>query len=202
MARYLLGDDTYYAQKGQKGGSVGSEETTVPRNRILQLEVAANCSVTHVRAAKVELEAPFDIEGSIGQRQEWVNQQIATWIYLSNHFVRLLESTPTFVSNLVFLLNVLRQVVILMVRWFKMANTWLTFKVILDLTARERSKVDSTIVQGHGGSFSLLMKTHVLVLQDVFLTFVILQFLIAFGSLPKLTKPLHILSIVVFATLQ
>jgi len=122
------------------------------------LEVAASCSVTLSRAAKVELEAPFDIEGSIGQRQEWVNQQIATWIYLSDHFVRLLKSTPTFISKLNFLRNVLRQLVILTVRWFKIANAWLILKVILDLAAREKSSVDSTIVQGHAGSFSRLMK--------------------------------------------
>jgi uncharacterized membrane protein YcgQ (UPF0703/DUF1980 family) len=121
------------------------------------LEVAASCSVTLARAAKVELEAPFDIEGSIAQRQEWVNQQIATWIYFSHHFVRLLKSIPTFVGKLIFLLNILRQVVLLTVRWFKIANAWLILNVILDLTAREKSTVDSTIVQGHAGSFSLLM---------------------------------------------
>jgi chitin synthase len=157
MARYLLGDNTY-AQKRQKGEAVSSEETTAAGNRILQLEVAASCSVTLVRGAKVELEAPFDIEGSIAQRQEWVNQQIATWIYLSHHFVRLLNSTPTFINKLIFLLNVLRQLVVLTVRWFKVANAWLIVNVILDLTSREKSSVDSTIVQGHAGSFSLLMK--------------------------------------------
>lgn len=199
MGRYFLGDDSYVRKDRTDGIFV---DRSVAGNRILQLEVAASCSVTYATAAKVEVYAPFDIEESIAERQEWVNQQVATWMYLSRHFVRLLKSAPTVFGKLVFLLNVLRQVVVLISRWFKMANAWLIFKVILDLTTREQLSVDSTIVQGHAGSSSVFDDTYVLVMRDVFVTFVILQFLLAFGSLPKLTKPLHILSIIVFGTLQ
>ena len=72
------------------------------------------------------------------------------------------------------------------------------------------SRLDGTRKVGRGphycprtcGFVFTFDETHVLVLKDVFLTFVILQFLIALGSLPKLIKPAHILSMVVFATLQ
>ena len=154
MAHYFLGDDTY--EKIEKLADI-LEERKISGYNVLQLEVAARCSITHVASAIVEVHAPFDVEKSIAQRQKSVSQEVATWLYLSSHFSRLLNLRPTLIGNLDFLLNVLYQVIVLIIRWFKMANTWLIFKVILDLTEQEKSGIDPTIIQGHAGSPSLLL---------------------------------------------
>ena len=102
---------------------------------------------------------------------------------------------------LFFHLQALYNIFVLIFTWFNLANAYLTFSVVIDLLASER-QIFGAATDDINISMFFNLALLIIVVNYIYVAFVVLQFILALGNRPKSSKWLYITSFVVFAIIQ
>ena len=142
---YFHGDPTLTRRLGPKGFdgmNIFEKNMFLAEDRILCFElvskVGANWKLAYIQAAKAETDVPEQIHELISQRRRWFNGTFAAGVYSLIHFYRILKSGHNVIRKIFFLIQAVYNLFVLIFNWFNLANAWLTFDVIVDVTAAQK----------------------------------------------------------------
>lgn len=200
LEQYFHGDHSLadrLGPKGINGMTIFQKNMFLAEDRILCFELAAKekerWTLTYVKPSKAETDVPESAAELISQRRRWLNGSFAASIYSLYHFFRLYKSGHGIIRMFFLHIQALYNVASLIFSWFALANLWLTFSIIIDLT------VDDGIVL-----FGTATITHWVneVLKWIYLAFLVLQFVLALGNRPKGEKLTYAITLWVYAILS
>ena len=212
LEQYFHGDHTLakvLGKKGIEGMGIFKKNMFLAEDRILCFELVAKAGskwhLTYVKASKGETDVPEGAPEFIGQRRRWLNGSFAASIYALMHFGRLFKSGHSPIRKFFFVIQMLYNVVALTMSWFMLASFWLTTSVLMDLVGGTVADItspnpdDTPKFWPFGRHYSPHVNT---VVKEVYIAFVILQFILALGNRPKGSRGTYTLSFAVFATIQ
>jgi chitin synthase len=212
LEQYFHGDHTLakiLGKKGIEGMGIFKKNMFLAEDRILCFELVAKAGskwhLTYVKAAKGETDVPEDAPEFISQRRRWLNGSFAASIYAMMHFGRFFKSGHNPIRKFFFCIQAAYNLFMLVLSWFMLGSFWLTTSVIMDIVGGTADDIDAPADQSKnlGWPFGLKYSPHInTVLKDIYLGFVILQFILALGNRPKGSRITYIVSFVVFALIQ
>ena len=195
LEQYFHGDHTLakvLGKKGIEGMGIFKKNMFLAEDRILCFELVAKAGskwhLTYVKASKGETDVPEGAPEFISQRRRWLNGSFAASVYALMHFGRLFKSGHNPLRKFFFVLQMLYNMSTLILSWFMLASFWLTTSVIMDLVGGKVSDIDlpDEQVKNKGFPFGHHYSPHVnSVIKDIYISFVILQFILALGNRPK-----------------
>jgi chitin synthase len=203
LEQYFHGDHTLakiLGKKGIEGMNIFKKNMFLAEDRILCFELVAKAGskwhLTYIKASKGETDVPEGAAEFIGQRRRWLNGSFAAGIYSLLHFGRMYKSGHNIIRMFFFHIQLLYNTFQTILAWFALASFWLTTAVIMDLVG--------TPTQGKrawpfGNTVTPVFNT---VLQYLYLAFLGLQFVLAFGNRPKGSKWSYLISFFVFGLIQ
>jgi chitin synthase len=169
-------------------------------DRILCFELVAKAGskwhLTYVKASKGETDVPEGVAEFIGQRRRWLNGSFAAGIYSLLHFGRMYKSGHNILRMFFLHIQMIYTTCNTILSWFSMASFYLTTIVIMNLVG---TKTDTRDAWPFGNTVTPIFNT---VLTYVYLAFLGLQFILAFGNRPKGSVLSYIISFSVFALVQ
>lgn len=209
LEQYFHGDHTLskiLGKKGIEGMNIFKKNMFLAEDRILCFELVAKAGskwhLTYIKAAKGETDVPEGAAEFIGQRRRWLNGSFAASIYSLMHFSRMYKSGHNFVRMFFFHLQLTYNIFQVILTWFMLASYWLTTTVIMDLVGTS-TVASSTSSEYHawpfGDTVTPIINT---ILKYTYLSFVLLQFILALGNRPKGSKWTYITSFCVFGVIQ
>jgi chitin synthase len=205
LEQYFHGDHTLSKQLGKKGiegMNIFKKNMFLAEDRILCFELVAKAGskwhLTYVKASKGETDVPEGAAEFIGQRRRWLNGSFAASIYSLMHFSRMYKSGHNILRMFFFHIQLLYNIFSVILSWFSLAAFWLTTKVIMDLVGSPGRSNDN-VAFPFGNTATPILNT---VLQYIYLSFLLLQFILALGNRPKGSKWAYIGSFFVFAVIQ
>ncbi|WVQ82320.1 hypothetical protein IAT38_004448 [Cryptococcus sp. DSM 104549] len=177
LEQYFHGDHTMAARLGKKGiygMNIFTKNMFLAEDRILCFELVAKAREN--------------------QRRRWLNGSFAASVYSLIHFFRLYRSGHNPIRMFFFHIQGIYNLFGLIFSWFALANLWLTFSIVIELLPQS-AKIYL---------FGTADVTHWinLVLQWVYMAFLMLQFVLALGNRPKGEKGLYVITLWVFALLS
>lgn len=212
LEQYFHGDHTLakvLGKKGIEGMGIFKKNMFLAEDRILCFELVAKAGskwhLTYVKASKGETDVPEGAAEFIGQRRRWLNGSFAASIYALMHFGRLFKSGHSPIRKFFFVIQMLYNVATLIMSWFMLASFWLTTSVIMDLVGGTVADITSPPPNQtpkfwpFGRHYSPHVNT---VVKEVYIAFVILQFILALGNRPKGSRGSYTISFAVFAIIQ
>ena len=213
LDQYFHGDHTLaksLGKKGIEGMGIFKKNMFLAEDRILCFELVAKAGskwhLTYVKASKAETDVPEGASEFIGQRRRWLNGSFAASIYALMHFGRLFKSGHSPIRKLFFVIQMIYNVSTLFMSWFMLASFWLTTSVIMDLVGGTVSEINSPPPPTGSPKFWPFTRhysPHVnTVIKEIYVGFVILQFILALGNRPKGSRGTYTISFVVFAIIQ
>ena len=215
LEQYFHGDHTLakiLGKKGIEGMGIFKKNMFLAEDRILCFELVAKAGskwhLTYVKASKGETDVPEDAPEFISQRRRWLNGSFAASCYAMLHFGRFFKSGHNPIRKFFFCIQAVYNLLMLILSWFMLASFWLTTSVIMDLVGGTIDDIDAPPntdpnAAKKGWPFGLNVSPHVnTCLKDIYLAFVILQFVLALGNRPKGSRITYIVSFVVFAIIQ
>jgi chitin synthase len=212
LEQYFHGDHTLakiLGKKGIEGMGIFKKNMFLAEDRILCFELVAKAGskwhLTYVKASKGETDVPEDAPEFISQRRRWLNGSFAASIYAMMHFGRFFKSGHNPIRKFFFCIQATYNLAMLILSWFMLASFWLTTSVIMDLVGGTIDDIDAPSDQNKnkGWPFGIHYSPHVnSVVKDIYLAFVILQFILALGNRPKGSRITYIISFCVFAVIQ
>jgi chitin synthase len=203
LEQYFHGDHTLakiLGKKGIEGMNIFKKNMFLAEDRILCFELVAKAGskwhLTYIKASKGETDVPEGAAEFIGQRRRWLNGSFAAGIYSLLHFGRMYKSGHNLIRMFFFHIQLIYNMCQTVLAWFSLASFWLTTVVIMSLVG--------TPTQGKkawpfGDEVTPILNT---VLQYVYLAFLGLQFILAFGNRPKGSKWSYLISFFVFGLIQ
>lgn len=203
LEQYFHGDHTLakiLGKKGIEGMNIFKKNMFLAEDRILCFELVAKAGskwhLTYIKASKGETDVPEGAAEFIGQRRRWLNGSFAAGIYSLLHFGRMYKSGHNIIRMFFFHIQLLYNTFQTILAWFSLASFWLTTAVIMDLVG---AKVEGKRAWPFGDDVTPIFNT---VLQYLYLAFLGLQFILAFGNRPKGSKWSYLLSFFVFGAIQ
>ncbi|CED84153.1 glycosyltransferase family 2 protein [Phaffia rhodozyma] len=188
LEQYFHGDHTMAERLGKKGTNgmgIFTKNMFLAEDRILCFELVAKArdkwTLAYVKASKAETDVPEETAELISQRRRWLNGSFAASITLS---VRTQYHQALYnVYQLIF-------------SWFALANVWLTFSIIVSLVP--------TLSPGPIYLFGTPAVTIWVNngLQWLYLSLLMLQFVLALGNRPKGERFLYVMTLTIFAILS
>ncbi|KAH0543153.1 hypothetical protein FGG08_002498 [Glutinoglossum americanum] len=204
LEQYFHGDHTLAKQlgpKGIEGMNIFKKNMFLAEDRILCFELVAKAGskwhLTYVKSSKGETDVPEGAAEFISQRRRWLNGSFAAGIYSLMHFGRMYRSGHSISRMIAFHVQLLYNVFSQILSWISIGAYWLTTSVIMDLVGNPPKS--SGITPFPFGSATPIINT---ILKYLYLTFLILQFILALGNRPKGSKYTYISSFVVFSVIQ
>jgi chitin synthase len=203
LEQYFHGDHTLakiLGKKGIEGMNIFKKNMFLAEDRILCFELVAKAGskwhLTYIKASKGETDVPEGAAEFIGQRRRWLNGSFAAGIYSLLHFGRMYKSGHNLIRMFFFHIQMFYNICTTILAWFSLASFWLTTVVIMDLvgTAKPGQRA-----WPFGNDVTPVFNT---VLQYLYLGFLVLQFILAFGNRPKGSKYSYLVSFVVFGLIQ
>lgn len=203
LEQYFHGDHTLakiLGKKGIEGMNIFKKNMFLAEDRILCFELVAKAGskwhLTYIKASKGETDVPEGAAEFIGQRRRWLNGSFAAGVYSLLHFGRMYKSGHNIIRMFFFHIQMFYNICTTILAWFSLASFWLTTVVIMDLVG--------TVKEGKrawpfGNDVTPIFNT---VLQYIYLAFLMLQFILAFGNRPKGSKYSYLVSFVVFGLIQ
>ena len=208
LEQYFHGDPTLGSRLGKKGFygmNIFKKNMFLAEDRILCFELVgkagANWTLTYVKSAKAETDVPEHIHELVSQRRRWLNGTFAAGLYSLIHFYRILKSSHNVIRKIFFLVQALYNLFVLIFTWFNLANAWLAFDVIVDVTAQQRPIFGSATERLNMG-ISFEDCELKLVVKYMYVALVVLQFLLALGNRPKFTRRWYLISFTIFGLIQ
>ncbi|KAF1940590.1 chitin synthase B [Clathrospora elynae] len=203
LEQYFHGDHTLakiLGKKGIEGMNIFKKNMFLAEDRILCFELVAKAGskwhLTYIKASKGETDVPEGAAEFIGQRRRWLNGSFAAGIYSLLHFGRMYKSGHNIIRMFFFHIQMLYNIFQTILAWFALASFWLTTVVIMSLVG---TKTDDRDAWPFGNIVTPIFNT---VLTYVYLAFLGLQFILAFGNRPKGSKWSYLTSFVVFGLIQ
>ncbi|KAJ2992566.1 hypothetical protein NUW58_g2121 [Xylaria curta] len=203
LEQYFHGDHTLSKILGKKGidaMNIFKKNMFLAEDRILCFELVAKAGqkwhLAYIKAAKGETDVPEGPAEFLSQRRRWLNGSFAASLYSLMHFSRVYRSGHSFVRMFFLHIQLLYNFANILFSWFSLASYWLTTSVIMDLVG--------TPTPGYRGwpfgdtvtpIFNVLIKY-------IYLTFIVVQFIVALGNRPKGSKTTYIVSFIVFGVIQ
>lgn len=209
LEQYFHGDHTLskiLGKKGIEGMNIFKKNMFLAEDRILCFELVAKAGskwhLTYIKAAKGETDVPEGAPEFIGQRRRWLNGSFAASLYSLMHFGRMYKSGHNLVRMFFFHIQLLYNIAQVVFTWFSLASYYLTTTVIMDLVGTPTAPGPTTN-EHHGWPFGDRATPIInMVLQYLYLAFVIMQFVLALGNRPKGSKWQYILSFAYFGFVQ
>jgi chitin synthase len=203
LEQYFHGDHTLakiLGKKGIEGMNIFKKNMFLAEDRILCFELVAKAGskwhLTYIKASKGETDVPEGAAEFIGQRRRWLNGSFAAGIYSLLHFGRMYKSGHNLVRMFFFHIQLIYNMCQTFLAWFSLASFWLTTVVIMDLVG---SPSATRKAWPFGNTVTPIFNT---VLQYLYLAFLALQFILAFGNRPKGSKWSYLISFFVFGAIQ
>jgi chitin synthase len=198
LEQYFHGDHSLadrLGDKGINGMTIFQKNMFLAEDRILCFELVAKANdrwtLTYVKASKAETDVPESAPELIGQRRRWLNGSFAASIYALVNFFRLYRSGHGVIRMFFFHLQALYNAFSLFFSWFSLANLWLTFSIIIDLLP-EQGYILVSMQFIHWANY---------VLKFVYVTFLVLQFVLALGNRPKAERLAYSMTLWIYAVL-
>ncbi|KAI0032864.1 chitin synthase [Vararia minispora EC-137] len=195
LRQYFHGDHSLadrLGDKGVNGMDIFTKNMFLAEDRILCFELVAKAgakwSLTYVKPSKAETDVPETAAELIGQRRRWLNGSFAASIYAIVHFFRLYKSRHNPLRLFFFHIQAFYNILTLFFSWFALANLWLTFTTIINLTP------DLNIPFFNTNNVNTILKW-------VWLTFLALQFVLALGNRPKGERAAYAITLWIYAVL-
>lgn len=126
-------------------------ETNIPGVELVAKE-GESWTLKYIRSAKGDVDMPERVEELLALKRREINGSFADGVYALGHFVRLLKSSHGIIRKMLFLVQTLYRLALLIFDWLKLANAWLTFKVVLDSMAQQKpifGKATKGVNAGH-----------------------------------------------------
>jgi chitin synthase len=208
LEQYFHGDHTMSARLGKKGiegMNIFKKNMFLAEDRILCFELVAKAGskwhLTYVKTSKAETDVPEEAPEFISQRRRWLNGSFAAGIYSLIHFGRMYSSSHNIIRMIFFHIQLLYNVASVIMSWFGLANYWLTTVVIMDLVGTKHQNSTGQDVEGwpFGTKGSGILNT---VIKYIYLSLLLLQFLLALGNRPKGSKWTYISCFFAFGIIQ
>ncbi|KAF5853236.1 hypothetical protein GGP41_001804 [Bipolaris sorokiniana] len=203
LEQYFHGDHTLakiLGKKGIEGMNIFKKNMFLAEDRILCFELVAKAGskwhLTYIKASKGETDVPEGAAELIGQRRRWLNGSFAAGIYALLHFGRMYKSGHNFVRMFFFHIQMLYNIFQTILTWFALASFWLTTVIIMSLVG---SKTDTRDAWPFGNRVTPIFNT---IVTYLYLAFLVLQFILAFGNRPKGSKYSYLVSFCVFGIIQ
>ncbi|KAF2737053.1 chitin synthase B [Polyplosphaeria fusca] len=205
LEQYFHGDHTLSKQLGKKGiegMNIFKKNMFLAEDRILCFELVAKAGskwhLTYVKSSKGETDVPEGAPEFIGQRRRWLNGSFAAGIYSLLHFGRMYKSGHNIIRMFFLHIQMLYNIFNTILAWFALASFWLTTSVIMDLVGNPN---EDTGRKGwpFGDTVTPILNT---VLKYLYLAFLGLQFILAFGNRPKGSRWSYLTSFIVFGLIQ
>ncbi|KAI0595860.1 chitin synthase [Biscogniauxia sp. FL1348] len=205
LEQYFHGDHTLskiLGKKGIEGMNIFKKNMFLAEDRILCFELVAKAGskwhLTYIKAAKGETDVPEGAPEFIGQRRRWLNGSFAASLYSLMHFGRMYKSGHNIIRMFFFHVQLIYNIANVLFTWFSLASYYLTTTVIMDLVGNPD---DST--GRHGWPFGDTATPIVnVILQYLYIAFLVLQFVLALGNRPKGSKWQYIASFGVYGLIQ
>ncbi|KAI0314805.1 glycosyltransferase family 2 protein [Amylostereum chailletii] len=199
LEQYFHGDHSLADRLGAKGiygMNIFTKNMFLAEDRILCFELVAKAgarwTLTYVKPSKAETDVPEQAVELIGQRRRWLNGSFAASIYAVVHFFRLYKSSHGIIRMFFFHVQALYNIFSLLFSWFALANIWLTFSIIIDLTPDQNIVIFGTKAVTHWVNLAF---------KWIYLAFLALQFVLALGNRPKGERMAYALTMWVYAVL-
>jgi len=206
LEQYFHGDHTLSGRLGKKGidnMNIFKKNMFLAEDRILCFELVAKENakwhLTYVKLSKAETDVPDRAPEFIGQRRRWLNGSFAAGIYSLIHFGRIYKSNHSILRMAVFHFQLVYNIFTLILSWFGLANFWLTTKIIMDLVGSREDGNETKYLWPFGNTATPIIN---LILQYIYLGFLLMQFVLALGNRPKGSKNTYLVSFVVFGAIQ
>jgi len=200
LEQYFHGDHSLAERLGPKGINgmgIFQKNMFLAEDRILCFELAAKANerwvLNYVKPSKAETDVPESAAELISQRRRWLNGSFAASIYSLYHFFRLYRSGHGILRMFFFHIQALYNTASLIFSWFALANLWLTFSIIIDLTLRQKIKVFGTDEITHWVNQAF---------KWIYLGFLAMQFVLALGNRPKSERLTYAITLWVYAFLS
>ncbi|KAF8529171.1 glycosyltransferase family 2 protein [Hysterangium stoloniferum] len=200
LEQYFHGDHSLadrLGPKGINGMTIFEKNMFLAEDRILCFELAAKANerwvLNYVKPSKAETDVPESAAELIGQRRRWLNGSFAASIYSLYHFFRLYRSGHGIIRMFFFHIQAIYNIASLIFSWFALANLWLTFSLIIDLTLKQGIKVFGTAGITHWVNLAF---------KWIYLAFLALQFVLALGNRPKGERLTYAITLWVYAFLS
>lgn len=200
LDQYFHGDHSLAERLGPNGingMTIFQKNMFLAEDRILCFELVAKAgerwTLNYVKPSKAETDVPESAAELISQRRRWLNGSFAATIYSLYHFFRIYKSGHGIIRLFFFHLQGLFNVAVVIFSWFALANQWLTYDLIIQLTLTQGITVF--------GSFTVTWWINT-VSEWVYLSFLALQFVLALGNRPKGERFTYALTLWVFAILS
>ncbi|KAH7025849.1 family 2 glycosyltransferase [Microdochium trichocladiopsis] len=209
LEQYFHGDHTLskiLGKKGIEGMNIFKKNMFLAEDRILCFELVAKAGskwhLSYIKASKAETDVPEGAPEFIGQRRRWLNGSFAASIYSLMHFSRMYKSGHNIIRMFFFHIQLLYNIANVVFTWFSLASYYLTTTVIMNLVGTPTPAGPNTS-ERHGWPFGDTATPIInMVLQYLYLAFVIMQFILALGNRPKGSKWQYIASFFYFGFVQ
>ncbi|OQD63950.1 hypothetical protein PENPOL_c008G02709 [Penicillium polonicum] len=205
LEQYFHGDHTLAQKLGKKGidgMNIFKKNMFLAEDRILCFELVAKAGnqwlLTYVKASKGETDVPERPAEFLSQRRRWLNGSFAASLYSVMHFNRIYKSGHSLIRLLLLHIQLVYNICQLVMTWLSLASYWLTSSVILDIVGTP-SATNKNKGWPFGNEATPIVNN---MLKIGYLTFLMLQFILALGNRPKGSKFLYTLSFLYFSVVQ
>ncbi|KAF8583565.1 glycosyltransferase family 2 protein [Ramaria rubella] len=200
LEQYFHGDHSLadrLGAKGVNGMGIFEKNMFLAEDRILCFELAAKAGerwvLNYVKPSKAETDVPESAAELISQRRRWLNGSFAASIYSLYHFPRLYKSGHGIIRLFFFHVQAVYNVASLVFSWFALANLWLTFSLIIQLTVDQGIKLFGT---------AGVTRWINMIFEWIYLAFLAMQFVLALGNRPKSERLMYTITLSVYAILS
>ncbi|KAK7754741.1 Chitin synthase, class 3 [Diatrype stigma] len=188
LEQYFHGDHTLskiLGKKGIEGMNIFKKNMFLAEDRILCFELVAKAGskwhLSYIKAAKGETDVPEGAPEFISQRRRWLNGSFAASLYSLMHFGRMYKSGHNIIRMFFFHVQLIYNFANLVFTWFSLGSYYLTTTVLMKLVGTPDAATGK-----HGWPFGDTATPIVnIILQYLYLAFVILGFILALGNRPK-----------------
>ncbi|KAF2712216.1 glycosyltransferase family 2 protein [Pleomassaria siparia CBS 279.74] len=199
LEQYFHGDSTL----GVLGNmNIFKKNMFLAEDRILCFELVAKAGqkwhLSYVKASKGETDVPEGAAEFIGQRRRWLNGSFAASLYSIMHFGRLYSSGHSIVRLFFLHIQLIYNFLNVIFTWFSLASYYLTTTIIMDLVGTPQKASNY-----HGWPFGdTVTPIFNVFIRYFYVSFLILQFILALGNRPKGAKHSYVASFAVFGAIQ
>jgi chitin synthase len=203
LEQYLHGDHTLSKQLGRKGlhgMNAFARNMFLAEDRILSFELVIKAGskwhTSYVKAATAETDIPEGMVGFITQRRRWLNGAFAAAIYSLIHFRRIHQSGHNVLRMALLYFQQLYNIISLLLSWFGIAGFLLTTFILTDLSG---SPSNPDVRPFPFGKATPIFNA---VIQTIYLSTVVLQFIMAMGNKAKHQFWGYFISFLIFGLIQ
>jgi chitin synthase len=151
----------------------------------------------HVGAAVGETDNPTTMADFIIQRRRWLNGAFASTVYSITHFFRIYRSGHNVLRMMLLHVQLIYNIVSLLLSWFGLAAFLLALFIVNDIAAEPA--VNSPADGFPFGSSTRIVNA---VIQVVYASTIVLQFVLALGSRPKNQFVGYLVSFTIFGIIN